>query len=129
MARKDTLAETALETDQGLTNEENPIMYPPNYSAGSCPESAGDITVNQTVIDLGADKGAMKTDRFTDVAGNALVLSFTPLDSYDIEISINGLDQAPTKDFTYVGTALTLIGDALIASDVVLVRYAYEVTE
>ena len=129
MARKDTLAETALETDQGLTNEETDMAYPPNYSAGSCPESAGDITVNQTVIDLGADKGAMKTDRFTGITGNALTLSFPPLDSYDVELSINGVDQAPLTDFTYVGTALTLIGDALVAEDVVLVRYAYEVTE
>ena len=127
MARKDTLAETALETDQGLTNEETDMSYPPNYSAGSCPESAGDITVNQTVIDLGADQGAMKTDRFTGITGNALTLSFTPLDSYDVELSINGIDQAPLTDFTYVGTALTIVGDALVATDVVLVRYAYEV--
>ena len=104
-------------------------VYPPNYSANSCPSGVSEITVNQTVVDLGADKGAMKTDRFTGITGNALTLSFTPLDSYDVELSLNGVDQAPLTDFTYVGTALTIVGDALVATDVVLVRYAYEVTE
>jgi hypothetical protein len=125
---RDLLEETIIATDKGMINEGDTMSYPPNYTAGSCPEQVGDITINQTVIDLGADKGRIKTDRFEGMTGNVVdPLSFDPLDSYPVEVSINGIDQAPITDYTIAGRVITLVGDSLVPDDVVMVRYAYEV--
>lgn len=127
----ETLKDTIAETDQGMVNGEDINLmstYPPSYSAGSCPSAVENVTVNQTIVNINNDKGAMKTDKFTDITGKVLTLSFTPLDSYPVEVSINGLDQDPTTDFAWSGTTITLVGDDLVSTDIVLVRYAYEVT-
>jgi len=104
--------------------------FPPSYSAGSCPEKAGDITINQTVIQLGAGDGAMKVDVLSiadfDITKKIATLSFTPYDSYPAEVEIKGVGQVPTTDYTIVGDTLTFI-EALNDADIVIVRYAYEV--
>jgi hypothetical protein len=127
MARKDTLAETALVTDQGLTNEETDMVYPPNYSAGSCPESAGDITVNQNIIDLGASAGAEKVDTFTGITGTEVELSFTPLSTVSVKLFINGVHQENGVDFSILSKTVTL-AEAVVADDELIFEYFYEVT-
>jgi hypothetical protein len=128
---RDLLTETIeAVADYDYTTEEeddSSMSYPPSYSAGSCPEPAGDITINQSIVDLGVGSGAISEQQFTGVTGTSLTLSHTPIATFDIELFRNGVKQAETADFTVSGTTVTL-GSALTVDDLVIVRYAYEVS-
>jgi len=127
---RDLLTETIEATkDTSIVQVEgtSSMSYPPSYSSGSCPEAAGDITINQSIIDLGVDSASIKEESFTGETGLTLTLSETPIAAYDVEVFVNGVKQAETTDFSVSGKVVTLV-TALIAADVTVVRYAYEVT-
>jgi hypothetical protein len=130
---RDLFEETIIATDKGEINEagDNTMgAFPPSYSAGSCPEKAGDITINQTIINVADGEGTLKVDKlefadFDAPTNKIAALSFEPIAAYPVEVEINGVGQVDAVDYTIVGTVFTLT-EALPDGDVVIVRYAYE---
>ena len=126
---RDLLTETIAATaDYDVVNVEgaDAMSYPPSYSAGSCPEAVGEITVNETIIEIGGTAGRMKVDVFTGLTGLVATLTYEPITAYPCECTINGVTQAYGTDFTISGDVATHLV-AFNAEDKVVYRYAYEV--
>jgi len=124
---RDLLIETILATDKGEVNGtgDTSMSYPPSYTTGSCPEKAGDITINQTTINLADGEGEIKLHDEQNFSGTELTLPFTPIAGYAPRVFVAGLLQSLTVHYTISGSVITFV-NSLVEMDV-QVEYAVEI--
>lgn len=103
----------------------------PGYFNGTVPERATAVTVNQVVLTA---EGYVN-ERYVGVYGvdfvnlSALVLPYTPVSGYPVDLYLNGQLLIPGTDYTVTGDSIAFIGDHLttiVNGDKVLVAYVRE---
>lgn len=96
-------------------------------TCNNCLPEAPDITVNQTVLQIGDIATLAKVELFTvadSTAGAGLIftLDFTPYSDESVLVLRNGVAQRLTTDYTVSDGVITLL-DALLAGDSLEIRY------
>lgn len=91
-----------------------------------CPE-APDITVNVTEVLIDSDDAAFKQEIFgigdsSGSAGLVFTLGFTPISNANVVITVNGVVQRLTTDYTLSSKTLTFVA-AISSGDVVIAHY------
>ncbi len=120
---RDLFTETIAATDKGEVNETGASMsYPPIYSTGSCPEKAGNITINKAVFSLNGEEAMIMIHDEPDFTGTELTLSFTPVAGYAPKVFVNGLLNSLTTHYTILGAVITFVN--ALTNDNVQVQYA-----
>ena len=126
----ETLAESILLYDLGLTNEEDAVTNSSCCST-SCPQ-AEDVTQNITVLALADGDAEVTIEHQTPLVGAGLIqLANTPIAGYDVKVSRNGVLQREGAAYDYTwfnATGLLQLpaGKFVVAGDVFSFEYAVE---
>lgn len=96
-------------------------------STGNCCPEAPDITVNEYTVTVGGTGANFHQQVFgigdsASSAGIVFTLGYTPVQSADVMVSINGVLQRYGTDYTVSGTTFTM-ASAIASGDVVMAKY------
>lgn len=92
-----------------------------NYN-GVAPSPVATINLNTTVLQLSDSEGFVTTYNDESFSGTELVLPYTPLPGYQMQVFVNGLLQAKEEHYTISGKTITFLNT--LTTDAVSVHYA-----
>ena len=125
----ETLEDSIAAWDQGRENTlyEDTTVTTSAYTT-SCPQ-APDITINNTTLAIADGEGYVITEEFNGLTGTEVALAHQVLAGFSEILWKNNVVQINGTDYSLNAADPTVItmAEALVATDTIKFRYAYEV--